>query len=833
MKTITTFLTVFALMCQLHAQQGSFTWIASDLFRSAEPVWGTMGVASSSNTPGSRESACIWIDQNDNIWIFGGAPEGYHGLNDLWKYDPTTQMWTWMKGTSIDMSSGSYGTLGVESATSRPGARFSAASWIDNDGNLWLFGGNKPVESGSAQFYNDLWKYNITTNNWTWMHGSNVINQNFVLGTKGIAAPGNTPCASSHHAYWKGNDGKFWLFGGIGKIYNVQGHLNQLWNFDPLTLEWTWVSGGNQSNQNPVWGSQGVFDEDNVPSSRASCAGWMDLIGNMYVYGGYGIRNQDNTVNDQMNDFWKYDPVSDQWAWINGSNTNGTSSTYGTKGIESVTNHPGSRADMAYWTDDAGDLWFFGGHSEYNGFGVRCDLWRLNTENHYWTYMHGSTTVNGIGQYGPQGTASTLYYPGARNLLGCTKDIHGDFWLIGGIGKDNNNLIGALGDVWKYDAVDATPPILLAVDQDTYCGDVANITFTGQHFTGAQIFIGENEIIPVSISDTEIIIQITPNTIGEILIINEFGQLGYNGASLSVNALVNMTVSACESYSLNDITYTSSGVYTQVLQSLAGCDSTIVLNLDITHTSSSTIHVEGCESVLFHEEIFTESGTYERHLLNESGCDSTIFLQVTIHPTIHTNWSTTSCGTFLWNDIAYETSGIYDQMLTSDVGCDSIVTLTLNIVNLQAQLSFDESTIAVEDNQGDYTWINCETKQEVGSNNNEFTPTQNGSYAVIITQGECEVTSECLDVMINDVFHVQQNQILIYPNPFQNELCISGPSGSATSAVLRDATGSMIADIYTIENNKVDTSSWPCGLYHLTLFFANTTPMMFTLIKHN
>lgn len=294
-----------------------------------------------------------------------------------------------------------------------------------------------------------------------------------------------------------------------------------------------------------------------------------------------------------------------------------------------------------------------------------------------------------------------------------------------------------------------------------------------------------------------------------------------------------MTVSACESYSLNDITYTSSGVYTQVLQSLAGCDSTIVLNLDITHTSSSTIHVEGCESVLFHEEIFTESGTYERHLLNESGCDSTIFLQVTIHPTIHTNWSTTSCGTFLWNDIAYETSGIYDQMLTSDVGCDSIVTLTLNIVNLQAQLSFDESTIAVEDNQGDYIWINCETMLEVGSNNNEFTPTQNGSYAVIITQGECEVTSACLDVMINDVFHVQQNQILIYPNPFQNELCISGPSGSATSAVLTDATGRMIADIYTIENNKVDTSSWPCGLYHLTLFFANTTPMMFTLIKHN
>jgi hypothetical protein len=43
-----------------------------------------------------------------------------------------------------------------------------------------------------------------------------------------------------------------------------------------------------------------------------------------------------------------------------------------------------------------------------------------------------------------------------------------------------------------------------------------------------------------------------------------------------------LNVTALENYVLNEIIYTQSGTYTQVLTNAAGCDSTITLNLTLT-----------------------------------------------------------------------------------------------------------------------------------------------------------------------------------------------------------------------------------------------------------
>ncbi|RYG55543.1 MAG: hypothetical protein EON56_05485, partial [Alphaproteobacteria bacterium] len=40
---------------------------------------------------------------------------------------------------------------------------------------------------------NDLWKYNIATNQWTWMSGSKVGRNPGVYGIKGVASPENFP----------------------------------------------------------------------------------------------------------------------------------------------------------------------------------------------------------------------------------------------------------------------------------------------------------------------------------------------------------------------------------------------------------------------------------------------------------------------------------------------------------------------------------------------------------------------------------------------------------------------------------------------------------------
>ena len=62
-------------------------------------------------------------------------------LNDLWRYDPATNQWTWMSGSNTTGQTGVYGTKGVPDAANVPGARDASISWTDSYGNMWLFGG--------------------------------------------------------------------------------------------------------------------------------------------------------------------------------------------------------------------------------------------------------------------------------------------------------------------------------------------------------------------------------------------------------------------------------------------------------------------------------------------------------------------------------------------------------------------------------------------------------------------------------------------------------------------------------------------------------------------
>jgi N-acetylneuraminic acid mutarotase len=226
-------------------------------------VYGTLGTPAPANNPGSRNSSATWIDQNGNLWLFGGvgfdANENQNNLNDLWEFNPATNQWAWISGSSTGGEAGVYGALGTAAATNPPGARNTAASWIDNSGNFWLFGGSGVDSAGTAGNLNDLWEFNPATNLWTWWGGSSSIASTCstffesvscgptgVYGTTGTAAPGNIPGGRNSAAFWTDNSGNFWLFGGTGlATTNTPGFLNDLWMFDPSTKEWTWMGGNN------------------------------------------------------------------------------------------------------------------------------------------------------------------------------------------------------------------------------------------------------------------------------------------------------------------------------------------------------------------------------------------------------------------------------------------------------------------------------------------------------------------------------------------------------------------------------------------------------------
>jgi len=345
------------------------------------------------SAPNARTGTTNWTDSSGKLWLFGGqdgeggnAPLGL--LNDLWSFDPGTKTWTPVSGSGGLNAAGIYGTQGVASASNIPGARWGANAWVDATGNFWIFGGQGFDSTGTNGLLNDLWEFNPTTRQWTWIGPSNSIlaNQNSAYGTQGTPAAANAPGGRQSAASWTDKSGNFWLFGGFGldATGTPNGTVNDLWKFNTTTNQWTWVAGSNAANQHGIYGTQGTAAATNSPGARWRAAAWTDQNGNLWLYGGFGL---DTTGTGLLNDLWEYTLVAtpgypgvNQWTWFKGSNNNSQAGNYGSASVPYIINVPGSRWGVGYWVDTSNQLWLFGGQgydsSTGSGNGLLNDFWR-------------------------------------------------------------------------------------------------------------------------------------------------------------------------------------------------------------------------------------------------------------------------------------------------------------------------------------------------------------------------------------------------------------------------------------------------------------------------
>jgi hypothetical protein len=215
----------------------TWTWVKGTNAINQHGAYGTLGVPNPANTPGARRWFALWAEGLGTCWLFGGigcaAAGGSGQLNDLWRFDPASSNWTWIKGTNVINPVGTYGTRGVPAATNTPGARYAPATWLDASGALWLFGGNGYAAAGGPGYLNDLWKFDPASSNWTWIKGTNVIDQNGIYGTRGVPDPANIPGARHASSSGAGGPGIAWLFGGTGwPASGASGDLNDLWRLD-------------------------------------------------------------------------------------------------------------------------------------------------------------------------------------------------------------------------------------------------------------------------------------------------------------------------------------------------------------------------------------------------------------------------------------------------------------------------------------------------------------------------------------------------------------------------------------------------------------------------
>jgi N-acetylneuraminic acid mutarotase len=425
---------------------GEWTWESGANVGGATAVYGVLGVAAAGNVPGNRDSQSGWADAAGNFWVFGGDDVSANTLNDLWKYNPSTGLWTWVSGSNTGNVAGFYGTKGTATATNMPPSRFGQNVAVDPTGNFWVFGGATAATLGTTTFLNDLWKYNPTTNQWTWMSGDNTTGSSGVYGTKGTAATANKPGGRIYPATWSDASGNIWVFGGQGfDGVGTNGSLNDLWEYSPTTGRWTWVSGSNTASAAGVYGTKGVAAAANIPGARNSSSGWRDAAGNFWIFG--GSNGAFFTGGNSYNDLWKYTVSSGRWTWVTGGNTNGATSVNGSKGVAAAANTPGARYGHGVAVDPAGNFWLFGGY--YGGTGSAYnDLWAYNPTLNEWNWVSGSSGYNAAAVYGTKGSPASANTPSARGYQSVWTDAADNVWVSSGYDGANDN-----NDLFKFSIV--------------------------------------------------------------------------------------------------------------------------------------------------------------------------------------------------------------------------------------------------------------------------------------------------------------------------------------------------------------------------------------------
>jgi N-acetylneuraminic acid mutarotase len=105
--------------------------------------------ANSASYPSSRVSPALFADRAENVFLFGGLQNEPHRrhLNDLWRFETSTRQW-------LDVS-GNRSTQSVVEPW--PSPRSNCCTWIDEAGQLWLFGGYGTTPNGDPGMLGDLW----------------------------------------------------------------------------------------------------------------------------------------------------------------------------------------------------------------------------------------------------------------------------------------------------------------------------------------------------------------------------------------------------------------------------------------------------------------------------------------------------------------------------------------------------------------------------------------------------------------------------------------------------------------------------------------------------
>lgn len=165
--------------------------------------------------------------------------------------------------------------------------------------------------------------------------------------------------------------------------------------------------------------------------------------------------------------------------------------------------------------------------------------------------------------------------------------------------------------------------------------------------------------------------------------------------------------------------------------------------------------------------------------------------------------------------------------VTDAVRTDLAVVSDLSVIALFESVEVDATITSAGDsltaNYADaaYQWVDCNNGNQAidGAVGRSFTPSVSGTYAVMITDGNCQVMSECVEVTVDvtGIYDPMQDAfgLNVYPNPARGAFMVD--AGQPADLEIINSLGEVVQSLRLTETNgfKLQVEGLSSGMYVL------------------
>ncbi|MGB0391579.1 MAG: T9SS type A sorting domain-containing protein [Salibacteraceae bacterium] len=288
----------------------------------------------------------------------------------------------------------------------------------------------------------------------------------------------------------------------------------------------------------------------------------------------------------------------------------------------------------------------------------------------------------------------------------------------------------------------------------------------------------------------------------------------------------------CGSYTSpsNTKTWRNSGVYSDTLINASGCDSILKINLVINNSYTTPLSVNSCNSYLSPSGKFTWtiSGNYKDTLTSLTGCDSILVISLQINSPSSSLITDTSCFNYTSpSGKVWSVSGSYFDTIPNYLGCDSNIQIDLHIDTVVINVTVQSDTLkSLAGSNSTFQWLDCDSSYSLIPNEtfSYFTPKTSGNYAVEINSNGCVDTSNCQSITTS-IFNFRSNKssMKVYPNPAQSILTVKLSNSQIFSSIkLISSVGKIVyLQNFTSSNSKTFDIDLPSGIYIIVVSDKN------------